>query len=255
MSVMKVYKNGQFKVVDNTATKIGQFTLGFEFQQLSNNIPSWALPYLGGEYLRSSYAELWELVQKQDRVITDAEWLALNEEHGSVPYYSSGDGSTTFRVPKVVGHTEGATSTSEVGKYGDLVSNIVAENEVTGEIIDELVTPSIKVIWCVKAKLDTSNDSNIDVGDYVNFSNPSLSVLYSRSEGDDSSIINLTEPFTNYKGLVLVYSDGHYVDTKIKWNWELELIGNDGNLVTSDTTIIDESTLEGAFISKVYGIS
>ena len=181
---MKVYKNGQFKVIDNTATKIGQFTLGFEFQQLTGNIPSWALPYLGGEYLRSSYPELWELVQKQDRVITDAEWLALDEQNECVTMYSSGDGSTTFRVPKMTCMTTGASSTSEVGTYGDPVTNLVAEND-EGEAMKESYSPSVKTVWCVKATLDVeNNDSNIDFGDYVNMNNPSLAVLYSRPEGD-----------------------------------------------------------------------
>ena len=253
---MKVYQNGAFKTIDNTATKIGHFTLGFEFQQLSDNIPSWALPYLGGEYLRSSYPDLWEYVQQKFKVITDEEWLALEAANpsGSVGKYSSGDGSTTFRVPKVNCLTLGANNLSEVGEHGNTVSNLIAEND-DGEIINNANTSTIKIVWCVKALLDVGNDPEVDINDYVNMTNPSLTLIYEREEGDESDNVSLTQPYTDFKGLLLIYSNGTYTDTKIKWSWELDMIANGGGLSTSDTGVIDESTLIGAYLSKVYGIN
>lgn len=38
-------------------------------------------------------------------------------QNGNVPFYSSGDGSTTFRIPKVVGYIKGVASQSEAGAY------------------------------------------------------------------------------------------------------------------------------------------
>ena len=252
MAVFKVYQNGEFKTIDNTTTKIGQFSLGFEFQQLSDNIPSWALPYLGGEYLRSSYPDLWELVQKKNKVITDEEWMALEAANGSVGKYSSGNGTTTFRVPKVTGLVVGADSITNAGEYGHTVSNLILENE-DGSVSVEGNTTTIKVVWCVKATLDVTNDGNVDIGEYVNLSNPKMTVLYTRPEDDKSERVNLSQPYTDFKGLLIVYSNGVYTDTKLKWKWELEMIGN-GGLSTDDTAIIDESTLVGKYISQVYGI-
>lgn len=64
--------------------------------------PSW-VPKNGQTLSRAAYPALWERVKNMGTYVTDTEWLALQSSspNGAVSIYSSGDGSTTFRVPTV----------------------------------------------------------------------------------------------------------------------------------------------------------
>lgn len=87
---------------------------------MNPNIPQGSLPLFGGEYSRATYSDLWAWVQTQTGYLkTEAEWQTLSaSNNGNVPYYSSGDGSTTFRVPSLKCWVRGANGTvSEVGSY------------------------------------------------------------------------------------------------------------------------------------------
>lgn len=98
----------------------GNVPVGFEYFSMNPNVPQGSLPLLGGEYNRSTYSDLWEWVQQQTGYLkTEAEWQALSTaNNGNVPYYSDGDGSTTFRVPSLQCWVRGANgSVSTVGSY------------------------------------------------------------------------------------------------------------------------------------------
>lgn len=64
--------------------------------------PSW-VPKNGQTLSRAAYPALWERVKNMGTYVTDSAWLALQSSspNGAVSLYSSGDGSTTFRVPTV----------------------------------------------------------------------------------------------------------------------------------------------------------
>ena len=100
------------------ASKSG-LPVGFEAFTLNPNLQAGWLPLLGGEYSRTAYADLWEWVQKQTGYLkTESEWQTLSSSnHGNVPFYSKGDGNTTFRVPSLKCWVKGADSISEVGGY------------------------------------------------------------------------------------------------------------------------------------------
>lgn len=93
--------------------------VGFEYFSINPNIPTGSLPLFGAEYSREVFPDLWEYAQKQTGyVITEEEWQALsNQNGGNVPFYSSGDGSTTFRVPSLKCWIKGASGIEEVGSY------------------------------------------------------------------------------------------------------------------------------------------
>lgn len=62
--------------------------------------PALCLPLDGPLVNRVAYAELWEFAQTESRVVSDSAW------YGSLanrPSFSSGNGSTTFRLPDVRG--------------------------------------------------------------------------------------------------------------------------------------------------------
>lgn len=110
---------------DNTAKwavrKFGGAGLpvGFEYLSMNPNIPAGSLPLLGGVYSRTVYKDLWAWVQEQTGyLIEESAWQeksAANE--GNVPFYSTGDGSTTFRVPSLKCWVKGANGIEEVGSY------------------------------------------------------------------------------------------------------------------------------------------
>ena len=112
-------------VVDNTVQWLQLdlretgLPVGFEYFTTNPNIPAGSLPLQGGLYSRLAYPGLWEWVQKQPGYLkTESEWqeLAVNNG-GNVPFYSKGDGSTTFRVPALKCWVRGANSISEIGGY------------------------------------------------------------------------------------------------------------------------------------------
>lgn len=96
----------------------GGMPVGFEYFQVNPNIPAGSLPLLGETFSRTIYADLWAWVQTQTNyLISETEWQSKLTANGSVPFYSTGDGSTTFRVPKLSVWTRGATGISEIGTY------------------------------------------------------------------------------------------------------------------------------------------
>ena len=92
--------------------------VGDEWHSFTGQIPVGGVPYCGQEVTRATYADLWVYAQNNGLVKTESEWQALNtSQNGNVPFYSDGDGSTTFRMPKIVSYIKGAASQSEAGTY------------------------------------------------------------------------------------------------------------------------------------------
>ena len=101
-----------------TKTEAG-VPLGFEAFTTNPNLQAGWLPLLGGEYSRTTYADLWAWVQTQSGyLLEESAWQAKAAANGgNVPFYSKGDGSTTFRVPALKCWMRGANSINEVGGY------------------------------------------------------------------------------------------------------------------------------------------
>lgn len=93
--------------------------VGFEYFTLNKNIQFGSLPMLGGEYSRTTYADLWSFVNEQPNYLIDEDaWQALFvSNNGNVPYYSKGNGTTTFRLPSLKCWVKGANGIEEVGSY------------------------------------------------------------------------------------------------------------------------------------------
>lgn len=113
-------------------------SVGEEWISYTGKIPSGGIPYCGQEVTRETYSALWSWVQAQGLVKTESEWQSLaSSQNGNVPFYSSGNGTTTFRMPKIVGYVKGASSQSESGSYvaeglpnitGKSTYNMIADN-------------------------------------------------------------------------------------------------------------------------------
>lgn len=109
----------KFLCADATWKDAGGLPVGHEFFTTNPNIPAGCIPLLGGEYSRTAYADLWAWVQTQNGyLLEESAWQAKAVANGgNVPFYSKGDGSTTFRVPALKCWVRGADNISEVGGY------------------------------------------------------------------------------------------------------------------------------------------
>lgn len=109
----------KFLCSDATWKDAGGLPVGHEFFTTNPNIPAGCIPLLGGEYSRTAYADLWAWVQTQEGyLIGESVWQSKAAANGgNVPFYSKGDGSTTFRVPALKCWVKGANSISEIGGY------------------------------------------------------------------------------------------------------------------------------------------
>lgn len=75
---------------------------------------------LGVTYNRVTFSELWSWVQARPTLlISEEEWQTkFAETNGKfVPYYSSGNGTTTFRTPLLSAYIKGTDSVDNVGSY------------------------------------------------------------------------------------------------------------------------------------------
>ena len=92
--------------------------VGHMYWSVEPNVPAGRLPAMGATYNRALYADLWAWANSVGLVKTESEWQAIaSANDGNCAYYSSGDGSTTFRVPSIKTWTKGASSVEEVGSY------------------------------------------------------------------------------------------------------------------------------------------
>jgi hypothetical protein len=93
--------------------------VGYIRMTIEPSVPVGELPLFGGIYDRETYKDLWDYANSiQGYVITETAWQQYSSQYnGSVPYFSSGDGSTTFRVPSLKCWVKGANGVEEVGGY------------------------------------------------------------------------------------------------------------------------------------------
>lgn len=100
---------------------VGIMPVGAEWcRAIGKGAPKGGIAYLGQSVTRAMYSDLWDYVQTElaDSLIEESEWQTLfTSQNGNVPYYSKGDGSTTFRMPCISGYIKGATTLAEVGSY------------------------------------------------------------------------------------------------------------------------------------------
>lgn len=92
--------------------------VGDTWVSFDSSVPAGGVPFCGQTVSRTLYADLWAWAQQQGKVKTETEWQAhATANGGNCPYYSDGDGSTTFRMPCVLGYMKGANVTTEGGTY------------------------------------------------------------------------------------------------------------------------------------------
>lgn len=94
---------------------VGDLWIGFDPASKPANVQVY-----GGQLLsRSAYEAHSSMVLGGERtVLTDAEWQEHVASNGFCPFYSSGDGSTTYRMPLIKGvHPEFVAALAEAGSF------------------------------------------------------------------------------------------------------------------------------------------
>ena len=125
----------RIQVVENLTQNITRAMGDFWFS-VDGTIPAGGLPHLGHLVSRALYQDFYIWLEGNKILLTDAEWLAYAEANGGCcPYYSSGDGSTTFRTPsypdtflKVVNDMNGASVYQKEG-LPNITGHIRAHSE------------------------------------------------------------------------------------------------------------------------------
>ena len=76
----------------------------------------------GNMFSREVYAELWSWANSKGLVVSESAWQAEYTANGTCAKFSSGDGSTTFRMPKIVSIFKADTA-SKAGTFNKAVYN------------------------------------------------------------------------------------------------------------------------------------
>lgn len=80
--------------------------------------PGWLAVDSGQLLTRAAYPDLWAWVQSDGPLVSEEEWQSLATKQTSVGAYSTGDGSTTFRAPRILDYVRGGLA-GEVGLWQD----------------------------------------------------------------------------------------------------------------------------------------
>lgn len=96
----------------------GGLPLGHLFAWPFQTPPDGAIQCNGATYNRSLYKDFFAYAIEKGWVKTESEWQSIASANGGFcPYYSPGDGSTTFRTPKFAPFMQIAIAGSSAGKY------------------------------------------------------------------------------------------------------------------------------------------
>ena len=126
---------GAAEELEALESKIG-LPVGFMYFSLEKTVPTGKLPAQGTLYNRNLYADLWKYAQDNNLVISESEWQSIaNANNGKCEYYSSGDGSTTFRVPKIPNTIVGEVSDGDVPVVGNGMAIGMTNGTKTGGLI------------------------------------------------------------------------------------------------------------------------
>lgn len=101
-----------------TKLKDPRLPLGHLFAWPYKTPPDGSIMCNGATYNRSMYKDFYDYANKKGWVKTETQWQSIAKANGGYcPYYSTGDGSSTFRTPKFAPFMQIAIANANVGKY------------------------------------------------------------------------------------------------------------------------------------------
>lgn len=152
----------------------GNVPVGFiKYNPLSIIEEGWLDASHGDTVERVAYPDLWAYVEAHPELLkTEEEYTTIgNNNEGHVPYYSSGDGTTTFRLPKILWYP---CTTNDSTLRGTSATD--TQRNITGSIGEVFApnpphtTGAFTEYGCyvVKAYGTVSNTGNVDIQNVVN---------------------------------------------------------------------------------------
>lgn len=115
----------------------GNVPVGFiKYNPLSIIEEGWLDASHGDTVERVAYPDLWAYVEAHPELLkTEEEYTTIgNNNEGHVPYYSSGDGTTTFRLPKILWYPCATNDLTLRGTFAtDIQRNITGELQTTAQ--------------------------------------------------------------------------------------------------------------------------
>lgn len=229
------------------ATVTTGMPVGFTFAILANTPPAGCLRIDQGSLIsRSAYPVLWAWVQANAPLITEAAWQAQAAIQSSVGAYSSGDGSTTFRLPKIVDFVRGSDPNRNSGTWQeDALQNITgtfggiesSSPPVTGAFYntgtayngagngsgdvligfdasrvvrtaDETRPKSVSMLYCVKAFGMAVNQGMIDITALAN----QISSKLDRTDSGYGTKVWVSGEYTPVVNTTMIVSHGLTID-------------------------------------------
>lgn len=108
--------------------------LGFHYLHPYGTVPADSIICNGATYSRALYKDFFDYITTQGWVKTEAEWQEIaTRDKGFCPFYSSGDGSTNFRVPRFAPYQQIAIASGNAGTYHQAgIPNITDRSDLGG---------------------------------------------------------------------------------------------------------------------------
>lgn len=108
--------------------------LGFHYLHPYGTVAADSIICNGATYSRALYKDFFDYITTQGWVKTEAEWQEIaTRDNGFCPFYSSGDGSTNFRVPRFAPYQQIAIASGNAGTYHQAgIPNITGRSDLGG---------------------------------------------------------------------------------------------------------------------------
>ena len=108
--------------------------LGFHYLHPYGTVPADSIICNGATYSRALYKDFFDYITTQGWVKTEAEWQEIaTRDNGFCPFYSSGDGSTNFRVPRFAPYQQIVIASGNAGTYHQAgIPNITGRSDLGG---------------------------------------------------------------------------------------------------------------------------
>lgn len=108
--------------------------LGFHYLHPYGTVPADSIICNGATYSRALYKDFFDYITTQGWMKTEAEWQEIaTRDNGFCPFYSSGDGSTNFRVPRFAPYQQIAIASGNAGTYHQAgIPNITGRSDFGG---------------------------------------------------------------------------------------------------------------------------
>lgn len=137
----------------------GNVPVGFiKYNPLSIIEEGWLDASHGDTVERVAYPDLWAYVEAHPELLkTEEEYTTIgNNNEGHVPYYSSGDGTTTFRLPKILWYP---CATNDSTLRGTFATD--TQRNITGSISEDVMISPARATGAISiTKLDSTYPSS-----------------------------------------------------------------------------------------------